>query len=269
MMTAARETLQSWLHRPLFLAMMAAALSTVLLLAGSLFVVVQQIQQRESDQMNAQGERFLQRLEQLFGQLRESLDDLQNQPLRGCDDDMIATLREVSFNYRFVYEAVYIDGSGVCSNRPRQTGLSVTRPPDLRGPTYNYWLNTTTEPNEDRAALMLGRGNFRVATSRGHLADVVDLPPGSSLLVVLDHGERAIPVLGTDQHWPPAEPWPPKSQNALQVTPTRLIYRMPTDSPEYQLVLIARRNVFDIPANAWWMLPVSLVLGLGLSLIHI
>lgn len=265
MMTAARENLQSWLHRPLFLAMIAAALSTVLLLAGSLFVVVQQIQQRESDQMNAQGERFLLRLEQLFGQLRESLDDLQNQPLRGCDDDMIATLREVSFNYRFVYEAVYIDGSGVCTNRPRPSGLSVTRPPDLRGPTYSYWLNTTTEPDEDRAALMLGRGNFRVATSRGHLADVVDLPPGSSLLVVLDHGERAIPVLGTQQRWPPAEPWPPKSQNALQVTQTRLIYRMPTDSPEYQLVLIAQRNGFKVPPYAWWMLPISLVLGLGIG----
>src|SRR3546814_11066689 len=79
MMTPARETLQSWLHRPFFLAMMAAVLSTVLLLGASLFVVIQQIQQRESDQMNAQGERFLQRLEQLFGQLRESLDDLQNQ----------------------------------------------------------------------------------------------------------------------------------------------------------------------------------------------
>ena len=265
MMTAARETLQSWLHRPIFLAMMAAVLSTVLLLAGSLAVVMQQIQQRESDQMNAQGERFLQRLEQLFGQLRESLDDLRNQPLRGCDDDMIATLRQVSFNYRFVYEAVYIDGSGVCSNRPHQSGLSVTRPPDIRGPTYNYWLNTTKEPDEDRAALMLGSGNFRVATSRGHLTDVVDLPPGSSLLVVLDRGERAIPVLGTDQYWPPAEPWPPKSRNALQVTQNRLIYRMPTDSPEYQLVLIAQRNGFQIPANAWWMLPISLALGLGIG----
>lgn len=265
MMKATQETLQSWLHRPLLLAMMAAALSTVLLLAGSLFVVMLQIQQRESDQMNAQGERFLQRLEQLFGQLRESLDDLQNQPLRGCGDDMIATLRQVSFNYRFVYEAAYIDSSGVCSNRPRQSGLSVTRSPDIRGPTYSYWLNTTTEPDENRAVLMLGRGNFRVATSRGHLTDVVDLPPGSSLLVVLNHGRRAIPVLGTDQYWPPTQPLLPKSRNALQVTKTRLIYRMQTDSPEYQLVLTAQRNGFYIPANAWWMLPISLILGLGIG----
>lgn len=57
-MKDARETLHSWLHRPLFLAMVAAALSTLLLLAGSLFVVMQQTQQRESEQMNAQGERF-------------------------------------------------------------------------------------------------------------------------------------------------------------------------------------------------------------------
>ncbi|AOE63123.1 EAL domain-containing protein [Pseudomonas corrugata] len=264
-MKAARETLHSWLHRPLFLATVAAALSTLLLLAGSLFVVVQQTQQRESDQMNAQGERFLQRLEQLFGQLRESLDDLQAQPLRGCDEEMIATLQQASFNYRFVYEAVYVDSRGACSSRPRQSGLSLARAPDLRGPTYSYWLNTTTEPDENRAVLMLGRGNFRVATSRGHLTDVVDLPPGSSLLVVLDHGERAVPVLGTDQYWPPTEPWPPKNRNALQVTATRLIYRMQTDSPEYQLVLIAQRNGFHIPANAWWMLPTSLILGLGIG----
>jgi sensor c-di-GMP phosphodiesterase-like protein len=265
MMMAARETLHSWLHRPLFLAMLAAALSTVLLLAGSLFVTMQQIQQRESDQMNAQGERFLQRLEQLFGQLRESLDDLQVQPLRTCDADMIATLQQVSFSYRFVYEAAYIDSRGVCSNRPRQSGLSVTRPPDIRGPTYSYWLNTTTEPDENRAALMLGRGNFRVATSRGHLSDMVDLPAGGSLLVVLDHGERAIPVLGTDQYWPPAEPWQPKSAKALQVTQSRLIYRMPTDSPEYQLVLIAPRTGARIPSQAWWLLPISLLLGLGIG----
>ena len=264
-MTAARETLQSWLHRPLFLAILAAILSTLLLLAGSLFVVKQQIELRESEQMNAQGERFVQRLEQLFGQLRESLDDLQHQPLRGCDDDMIATLRQVSFNYRFVYEAVYIDSNGSCSNRPRQSGLSVARPPDILGPTYSYWLNTTTEPDEDRAVLMLGRGNFRVATSRGHLTDVVDLPAGGSLLVVLDHGQRAIPVLGAEQYWPPTEPWLAKKKPALQVTKTRLIYRMPTDTPEYQLVLIAPRDGFHVPPSAWWMLPISLVLGLGIG----
>ena len=121
---------------------------------------------------------------------------------------------------------------------------------DIKGPTYSYWLNTSTEPDENRAALMLGRGNFRVATSRGHLTDMVDLSPGSSLLVVLDHGTRAIPVLGTAQTWPPTEPWPPKSRDALQVTQTRLIYRMPTDNPEYQLVLITPRTGMQIPRNA-------------------
>ncbi|MFP3499844.1 CSS-motif domain-containing protein, partial [Pseudomonas sp. SIMBA_059] len=77
------------------------------------------------------------------------------------------------------------------------------RAPDIQGPTYSYWLNTTTEPNENLAALMLGRGKFVVSTSRGHLTDVVDLPPGGSLVVVLDNGARAIPVLGPPQVWPP------------------------------------------------------------------
>lgn len=261
-MPAARETLRSWFYRPWFLATLAAALSAILLMAGGLFFAIHQVEQRESQEMNAQGERFLSRLEQLFGQLRESLDDLEAQPLRTCDDEMIATLRQVTFNYRFVYEAAYMDASEVCSNRPREEGLSLARPPDIKDPTYSYWLNTTTEPDENRAALMLGRGNFRVATSRGHLTDMVDLSPGSSLLVILDRGTRAIPVLGSAQVWPPNEPWPPKSSDALQVTQTRLIYRMPTKSPEYQLVLITPRTGRDVPAAWWWLVPVSLALGL-------
>ena len=261
MMPAARERLHSWFYRPWFLAMLATALSATLLTVGSLFVAMNQVEHNESQEMNAQGERFLVRLEQLFGQLRESLDDLEAQPLRGCDDEMIATLQQVSFNYRFVYEAAYMDTARTCSNRPRQEGVSLIRPPDIKGPTYSYWLNTTTEPDENRAALMLGRGNFRVATSRGHLTDMVDLSPGSSLLVVLDHGTRAIPVLGVAQAWPPAEPWPSKSPDALQVTPTRLIYRMPTNTPEYQLVLITPRTGMHVPPVWWWLLPASLALS--------
>lgn len=261
MMTAARERLRSWFYRPWFLATLAAALSATLLMTGSLFVAMHQVEYNESQEMNAQGERFLVRLEQLFGQLRESLDDLEAQPLRGCDDEMIATLQQVSFNYRFVYEAAYMDASRICSNRPRQEGLSLIRPPDIKGPTYSYWLNTTTEPDENRAALMLGRGNFRVATSRGHLTDMVDLSPGSSLLVVLDHDTRVIPVLGVAQAWPPMEPWPPKNRDALQVTPTHLIYRMATNTPDYQLVLITPRTGMQVPAVWWWLLPASLALS--------
>ncbi len=260
-MTAARDMLRSWFYRPWFLAMLAAVLSASLLLAGSYFVAIQQVEQNESQEMNAQSERFLARLEQLFGQLRESLDDLEAQPLRTCNDEMIATLQQVSFNYRFVYEAAYMDAERICSNRPRQEGLSLTRPPDIKGPTYSYWLNTTTEPDENRAALMLGRGNFRVATSRGHLTDMVDLSPGSSLLVVLDHGTRAIPVLGDSQVWSLTEPWPLNSRDALQVTQYRLIYRMPTANPEFQLVLISPRTSTHIPPMWWWLLPVSLVLA--------
>lgn len=261
MMVATRETLRSGLYRPSVLAMIAAVLSAGLLMAGGTFVAMRQLEYNESQEMNAQGERFLARLEQLFGQLRESLDDLEAQPLRSCDDEMIATLQQVTFNYRFVYEAAFMDATRVCSNRPRQDGLSMVRAPDIEGPTYSYWLNTTTEPDENRAALMLGRGNFRVATSRGHLTDMVDLSPGSSLLVVLDHGTRAIPVLGTALTWPPAVPWPPQTGDALQVTQTHLIYRMPTDNPEYQLMLITPRNGMHIPPGWWWLVPACVLAG--------
>ncbi|POA22871.1 cyclic diguanylate phosphodiesterase [Pseudomonas sp. FW300-N1A1] len=265
MMAAARETLRNWFHRPWSLAMLAAALSAAFLLAGSLGLALRQVQLRESEQMNAQGERFLERLEQLFGQLREGLDDLEAQPLRGCDMKMFTTLQQVSFNYRFVYEAAYIDKTQFCSNRPHQETLSAIRPPDIKGPTYSYWLNTSTEPDENRAALMLGRGNFRVATSRGHLTDMVDLSPGSSLLVILDHGTRAVPVLGAPQAWPLTEPWSPFSNEPLQITRSRLIYRMPTNNPEYQLVLISPRTRISLPALWWWLVSASLLAGLSIG----
>jgi sensor c-di-GMP phosphodiesterase-like protein len=254
--------LRSWFYRPWFLAMLAAVLSASLLLAGSYFVAIQQVEQNESQEMNAQSERFLARLEQLFGQLRESLDDLEAQPLRTCNDEMIATLQQVSFNYRFVYEAAY--GRGADLLEPSPPGRFVADPATRhQGPTYSYWLNTTTEPDENRAALMLGRGNFRVATSRG-LTDMVDLSPGSSLLVVLDHGTRAIPVLGDSQVWSLTEPWPLNSRDALQVTQYRLIYRMPTANPEFQLVLISparapiyRRCGGGCYRSVWCWLPLS------------
>ncbi|AMS18435.1 diguanylate phosphodiesterase [Pseudomonas chlororaphis] len=262
-MPAAREPLRSWFYRPWLLAMCAAVLSAALLLAASLGIAMHEAQLRESEQMNAQGQRFLERLEQLFGQLREGLDVLEAQPLRGCSPEMVVALQQISFSYRFIYEAAYIDAAQACTNWPLQDDLAVMRPPDIRGPTYSYWLNTSAEPNENRAALMLGRGNFRVATSRGHLTDMVDLPANSSLMVVLDHGSRAIPVLGPALDWPPTEPWPPTGRSPLLVTQDQLIYRMPTSNPEYQMVLVTPRTNMqrEIFEGWWWLLPSSLVLA--------
>ncbi|MGH8466015.1 MAG: EAL domain-containing protein, partial [Pseudomonas sp.] len=154
-------------------------------------------------------------------------------------------------------------GTVACSNRVGERTIKPLRAPDIQGPTYSYWLNTTTEPDDNLAALMLGRGKFLVATSRGHLTDVVDLPPDGSLLVVLDNGARAVPVLGPPQAWPPMAEWPPKSNDALLELPDRLIYRMPTMSPDYQLVLIAPRASLPLKMNGvlWLLFPGSLVLA--------
>jgi len=250
-------------YRPWLLASMVALASAALLLAASVGVTLQQMKQSESAQMNARGERFLERLEQVFGQLREGVDQLQTLPMRGCDAAMLSALRQVGLSYRFVYEAVYVDGDIACSSRGGEQVMRPMRAPDIQGPTYSYWLNTTTEPNENLAALMLGRGHFLVSTSRGHLTDVVDLPPGGSLLVVLDRGSRAIPVLGPPQPWPPAPDWPPPSRKALIELSDRLVYRMPTKSPDYQLVLIAPRASLPLKLNGmlWLLFPGSLLLA--------
>ncbi|MDF2489808.1 MAG: hypothetical protein K0S77_2430 [Pseudomonas sp.] len=249
-------------YRPWLLAFLAALASAGLLLFASVGVVVHQAQVSESERMNARGERFLERLEQVFGQLREGVDQLQGQPLRGCDAYMLSALQQVGLSSRFIYEAAYVEGNVACSNRVGEHLVRPLRAPDIQGPTYSYWLNTTTEPDDNLAALMLGRGRFRVSTSRGHLADVVDLPPGGSLLVVLDRGERAIPVLGPSQPWPPQAQWL-SSDKALLETPDRLVYRMPTKSPDYQLVMSVPRASLPLKMHGmlWLMFPGSLVLA--------
>ncbi|QXH35752.1 EAL domain-containing protein [Pseudomonas muyukensis] len=262
-MPALFAVVRQFFHRPWLLAALAALASAALLLAASVGLTLQQMKQSESAQMYAQGERFLERLEQVFGQLREAVDQLQAQPLRGCDAAMLAQLQQVALKSRFIYEAAYVNGTQACSNRGGERNIEPLRTPDIQGPTYSYWLNTTTEPNENLAALMLGRGNFLVSTSRGHLTDVVDLPAGGSLLVVLDHSTRAIPVLGPTQHWPPIADWPPPANKSLVELPDRLVYRMATKSPDYQLVLIAPRASLPLKLNGmlWLLFPGSLVLA--------
>ncbi|MDR0279337.1 MAG: EAL domain-containing protein [Paucimonas sp.] len=258
------QLLRGLLYRPWLLATLAASASAILLLLGSLGVAMHQVQVNESEQMNARGERFLERLEQIFGQLREGVDQLEAQSIRGCSFEMISALQQVAFNNRFVYEAAYRDDQQACSSRLGDRTFESLPPPDIRGPTYSYWLNTSTEPDDNRAALILGRGPFRVSTSRGHLTDVVDLPAGGSLLVVLDHGSRAVPVLGALQQWPPMGiNWPPASRDALIELPDRLLYRMPTRSPDYQLVLIAPRSTQPLKLNGmlWLLFPGSLLLA--------
>ncbi|MFS2156503.1 EAL domain-containing protein [Pseudomonas sp. Pseusp122] len=257
-------SLRILLCRPLPLALSAALLSAVLLLCGSAGLAVHQARQNESEQMNAQGQRFLIRLEQLFAQLRAGLDQLEAQPLRQCTPPLVERLRQVIFSYRFIYEAAYVGGDQACSSWSRPSMLAQSRAPDIRGPTYDYWLNTSAQPDDNLAALVLGRGDFRVSTSRGHLTDVVDLPAEGSLLVVLNNGLKAIPVLGADQPWPPTRDWSNTSPQTLISTGTRLIYRMPTQSPEYQLVVITPRSSLQQSiTTAWWLLvPVSLLVAL-------
>jgi len=259
-MSALIATLRQIFYRPWMLASLAALASAALLLSASIGIALQQMKQSESEQMNAQGERFLDRLEQVFGQLREGVDTLQAQPLRGCSPEMLAALQQVGLSSRFIYEAAYVDSHVACSNRGDERAFEPLRAPDIKGPTYSYWLNTTIEPDENLAALMLGRGNFVVSTSRGHLTDVVDLPPGGSLVVVLDNGTRAIPVLGPPQVWPPPSAWSASHKSLLELS-DRLIYRMPTKSPDYQLVLIAPRASLPLRMNGmlWLLFPGSVL----------
>ncbi|MET0126886.1 MAG: CSS-motif domain-containing protein, partial [Pseudomonas caspiana] len=144
------------LFRPWLMALLAALLSAAVLLAGSFALAVHQARQNESEQMSAQGGRFLVRMEQLFGQLRAGLDQLDAQPLRRCGPQMVDRLRQVTSSYRFIYEAAFVGDLTVCTSSSRPSHLGQPREPDIRGPTYDYWLNTSAQPDDNLAALVLG-----------------------------------------------------------------------------------------------------------------
>ena len=257
--------LSNRLYRPLPLAIIATLLSACMLLALSVPVALHQAQLRERELMGEHADHLLKRLEQLFSQLRKGLDDLNNsEPLHECSPQMIHLLQTVSFKYRFVDEAIYFDGSHACSNWPRQLSLmpSPIREPDIQGADYSYWLNNSDEPDDNLAGLSLRRGNFAVTTSRGHLKDAVDLPTGSSLLIVVDEGKRAFPILGPAPSWPPSKGWPPRDGEVV-VTDHHLLYLLPTNTPDYQLVMsIARQDAFVTLKQVGWLLPVCLLIAL-------
>ncbi len=252
------------LNRPWVLASLVGVGSAILLLSACVGLVIQQSRYAESQQMNANGQRFMQRLAQVFGQLREGVDQLEAQPSRTCNAAMIRALRQVGFENRFIYEASFSDGRQVCSDRPGGPAEWPTRKADIEGQAYSYWLNTTTQPNDNLAALVLGRGPFRVSTSRGHLTDVVDLPPGGSLLVLLDQGRVAIPVLGPVQPWPALPSGASEGGEALWVTDDQFIYRMTTQLPDFQLALIAPRPSWLPVTNMGLRLlfPISVLMAL-------
>src|SRR5690606_2586265 len=214
------------LFRPWPAALLVGLLAALLFGALGLWLANRQAQQAESERLQAQGQRFLQRIEQVFGQLGDALDELEQQPLRGCDLAMVETLRRVVFQHRFVYEAAFIGGDQRCSSSPRRSSLGPERPPDIEGRRQRYCLNTAAQPDDDLAALVVGRGSFRLSPSRGHLADRVELPAGGSLRIVSRASGQALPVLGAAQSWPPAAGWP--ADEPLLLNARQLIYRMPT-----------------------------------------
>lgn len=254
--------LRRTLYRPWPMALLATLLGILLFGLVGLWLADWRAQQVESERLQAQGQRFVQRLEQVFGQLNEALDQLEQQPLRECTPAMVDALRQVAFQHRFIYEAAYIGGDRRCSSSPRYSSLGIERPADIEGPRQRYWLNTSAQPDDNLAALVVGRDDFRLSTSRGHLADMVELPPGGSLLIVVRASNRALPILGPAQPWPLAVEWP--AEQALLLTARQLVYRMPALGADFQLLLFVDRSALQqrLREGLIGRLPVALLLAL-------
>lgn len=253
------------LDHPWRMAAQATLLSLLLLILGSLGLALMQAREAERAALDARGERFLQRIEQVFGQLRQALDRLERQPLRQCDRAMRELLAQVSFDHRFVQEAAFIDGDQYCSSQLRQLSSPPLRMADVQAPPHRYWLDTTAEPQGDLTALRLARGPFHVFTARAHLLDMVDLSDGAGLYLIPRGSRRALPILGTSQPLPLGQSATDGLKpETLRTVGDRLLYRMAGDDPAYQLALVVpSANLYKRILATWhaW-LPGCLLLAL-------
>lgn len=256
-----------YLYHPWRMAILATLLSALLLALGSLGLALYQAGKIEREELGVRGERFLQRIEQVFGQLRRALDQLESQPWRQCNQAMLDQLERVSFSHRFILEAAFIEGEQRCSSGPQQVALQPLplREPDVQGPPHRYWLNTATEPDDDLAALVIARGPFHVSTSRGHLRDAVDLSDGAGLYLIPLGSSQALPILGATQ---PLSLVPGERDrqdpDGLDLLGEQLVYRLPGDIPSYQLALVTPRAKLNRRIRETWVdwLPGCLLLAL-------
>lgn len=250
------------------MAALATLLSLLLLVLGSLGLALMQAREAEREALDARGERFLQRIEQVFGQLRQALDRLERQPLRQCDRAMQELLAQISFDHRFVQEAAFIDGDQHCSSRLQRPSSPPRRAADVQAPPHRYWLDTAAEPKGDLAALVLARGPFHVFAARAHLLDMVDLSDGADLYLIPRGSRWALPILGASQPWPldqsaTDDPEP----ETLRPLGDRLLYRMAGDDPAYQLALVVPSASLYRRIHATWhawlpgCLPLALLIG--------
>lgn len=255
--------LASLIHPSWRLALLVAIFSALLSGGAGLLLILHQARDHESQQIQAQGERYRLRLEQLFSQLRSGLDELQHQPLRECSVQMVARLRELALRHRFIHQAAYVGERQSCSSASLKQTFGAPRAADIHGTTYDYWLNTQAQPDDDLAALVLGRERFRVATARGHLTDVVDLPVGGSLMLLAGDGGRVIPVLGAATSVPSAEAVS-VGEDALFCSATYLLYRLAIGDRGWELLLITPRSALlaRIGSAGWRVLLVSVLIAL-------
>lgn len=255
--------LASLLHPSWRLALLVAVFSALVSGGAGLLLILHQARYHEGQQIEAQAERYRVRLEQLFSQMRSGLDELQRQPLRECSVQMVARLRELGVRHRFIHQAAYVGERQVCSSGSLQQTFGVPASPDIHGDTYDYWLNTQAQPDDDLAALVLGRERFRVATSRGHLTDVVELPAGASLMLLPGDGGRVIPVLGAASGAPSGDTVA-AGKDALLSSATYLLYRLATRDRAWELLLITPRSdlLTRIGTAGWLVLPASLLIAL-------
>lgn len=257
-------------HHPWRMAVLASTLSLLLLIPGSLGLALVQAREAERQALAARSERFLLRVEQVFGQLRQVLERLEQQPLRKCDPAMQALLAQIDIEHRFVQEVIFTEGKNRCSSRPQQRSPQPRRAADVQLPPYRYWLDTAHEPEGDRAALVLARGPFHVFTSRAHLRDMIDLSDGSSLYLLPRGGTQALPILGAEQAPPQARASADGAAHSdLNVLDGRMLYRMSGMDPAYELALVAPgTHLYQRTRRAWLIwLPGSLALALLVGLL--
>ncbi|WP_349573452.1 EAL domain-containing protein [Azotobacter salinestris] len=250
------------IYRPWPMALLTTLAGALLFVLLGLGLALSQAREAQRGDLASHGDRILGRLEQVLDQLHQGLATLELQPLRRCDPALVDSLRQVSFDHRFIHEASFVADGQRCSSRPRHASPEPSRPADFRSQGQDYWLTATNNPGDTLASLVVAHGPFRVSSLRSHLLDAIDSSDGLGVYLIPRGSSQALPLLAATR---PLTILPGAADStSLQLLDGQPFYSLPSDNPDYRLALLAPRARLLERIRAYWerLLPVSLLLAL-------
>ncbi|MCH1931188.1 EAL domain-containing protein [Shewanella sp. A25] len=138
----------------------------------------------------------LNKVDKVSAEVVRTLHELNEQPIRGCDDKALTYLRKKLFLLKYVKDLGYLENDKLlCS-----TGLGTDVPPfiktkpDYVGPeTADVWINNSLVLFQNEVSAIIARsGNYNAVLSRDFLTDIVPLDTDWEFIFKFESQEKHV-----------------------------------------------------------------------------